>query len=180
MKDKGQILEIPASSPLYNDEVLNFLTKKEELIWYSTPKRYDLFDGILIGGHQGIENFKLGQRKKISSGGHQLPLYVISIDQNENRIFVGAGNNHPGLLVKALRIFKKNLQLEDTDTFFLNNNFEPVVVKVYFDEEYLLDNVKLYYHKEELFLEFPESINIYKYKKTSIYHNETFLATINI
>ena len=111
MKDKGQILEIPASSPLYNDEVLNFLTKKEELIWYSTPKRYDLFDGILIGGHQGIENFKLGQRKKISSGGHQLPLYVISIDQNENRIFVGAGNNHPGLLVKALRIFKKKFTI---------------------------------------------------------------------
>lgn len=180
MKDKGQIVEISASSPLYNDDALNFLTKKEELIWHSTPKTYDLFDGILIGGHQGIENFKLGQRKKISSGGHQLPLYVISIDQNENRIFVGAGNNHPGLLVKVLKINKENIHREDTNTDFLNNNFEPVTAKVYFDEEYSLDNVKLYNDKEELFLEFSEPTNIYNYKKLSIFQNENLIGTTNI
>lgn len=178
MKDKGQIVEILDSSPLYKSEVPYFLTKKEELTWFSTPMIYDLFDGILIGGHQGIENFKVGQRKKTSSGGHQLPLYVISIDQDENRIFVGAGKDHPGLFTKVIRIFKQEVQIKETDSFFSDNDFKPLTVKVYFDEDTFIDNANLYNDTAELFLEFPKPINITNFKKASIYKNNNLLAII--
>lgn len=180
MKDKGQIVEILDSSPLYKSEVPDFLTKKEELLWYSTPIAYDLFDGILIGGHQGIENFSVGQRKKTSSGGHQLPLYVISIDKNENRIFVGAGKDHPGLFTKVIRISKKDVQIKESDSFFSNNDFKPLSVKIYFDEDYFIDGANLYNDTSELFIEFPKPINITNYNKVSIYKDNNLLATIKI
>jgi len=97
MLDKGQIVEIPASSAIYKRTPPTFHSKNEELRWLASPYHYDLFDGILIGGHQGVENYHLGQRKHLNISGMPKPLYIIAIDKSEQRIFVGAGRNHPGL-----------------------------------------------------------------------------------
>lgn len=94
---KGQIVEIPASAAVYSRELPVFHSKRDELIWKSGKKQYSLFDGFLVGEHQGLENFRLGQRKGISVGGKKEPLYVIGMDEKENRLFVGAGEAHPGL-----------------------------------------------------------------------------------
>lgn len=45
--------------------------------------------GKIIGTHNGIINFTLGQRKGIRIGGKDQPLYVIRIDSQNNSIIVG-------------------------------------------------------------------------------------------
>jgi tRNA-specific 2-thiouridylase len=45
-------------------------------------------DGTVLGEHQGIQNFTVGQRKGLGMAVGE-PLYVISLDPAKNRVVVG-------------------------------------------------------------------------------------------
>lgn len=102
INEQGQLVEIPAVSPLYSQTIPADLPLKEKLYASAKPYAYSLFDGFLVGAHSGFRNFRLGQRKGISVGGKDQPLYVIGIDEQENRVFVGEGSEHPGLWTEVL------------------------------------------------------------------------------
>ena len=70
-------------------------------------KQGDIYDteGNLIGKHEGIINYTIGQRKGIGIA-YKEPLYVISINALENKIIVG---NREALSIK--KIYLKNLNL---------------------------------------------------------------------
>jgi tRNA-specific 2-thiouridylase len=61
------------------------LFKKSEI------KTGDIVDikGKLVGKHNGIINYTIGQRKGVSGGGSKTPVYVIKIDAKKNQIIVG-------------------------------------------------------------------------------------------
>ena len=61
-------------------------------------------DGKVIGVHDGIVNFTIGQRKGIKVS-DKIPLYVIKINSDKNEIIVGSKNN------LAKKISLKNLNL---------------------------------------------------------------------
>ena len=67
----------------------------------------DILDirGKVIGKHDGIINFTIGQRKGIGIA-HKEPLYVVSIDANKNQVIVG---NREALTIK--KIYLKNVNL---------------------------------------------------------------------
>ena len=73
--------------------------------------------GNIIGKHEGIINFTIGQRKGIRIA-HKEPLYVVDIDAKKNEIIVG---NRESLAVKKIYIkdlnFLENLKLYDNDLF---------------------------------------------------------------
>jgi tRNA-specific 2-thiouridylase len=46
-------------------------------------------DGNVIGTHEGIVYYTIGQRKRVSKGGTSKPLYVLKINPAENLIIVG-------------------------------------------------------------------------------------------
>ncbi|MBR4772077.1 MAG: tRNA 2-thiouridine(34) synthase MnmA, partial [Bacteroidales bacterium] len=46
----------------------------------------------------------IGQRHGLNIGGHKNPLFVIATDVESNIIYVGEGQDHPGLYRKGLRI----------------------------------------------------------------------------
>lgn len=48
-------------------------------------------DGNVLGGHDGIINFTIGQRRGIGVGGAGEPLYVIRIEPETRRVVVGPG-----------------------------------------------------------------------------------------
>ena len=60
--------------------------------------------GAIIGRHEGAQFYTIGQRRGLSIGGHKLPLFVISTDIAANRIYVGEGEHHKGLMRSCLRI----------------------------------------------------------------------------
>lgn len=110
MKQKGQIIEILSSSSVYRKDKILSLPNEADLLSESQKKQYSLFDGVLVGEHQGLEDFKLGQRKGINLGGKKKPMYVIGIDTQENRLFVGEGADHPGHFIKVLAIGKTEIE----------------------------------------------------------------------
>ncbi len=58
-------------------------------------------DGKVIGSHDGLMYYTIGQRKGLQLGGmkdyENLPWFVIGKDLDHNRLFVGQGINHPDL-----------------------------------------------------------------------------------
>ena len=50
-------------------------------------------DGQILGYHNGIANFTVGQRKGVGISGSSEPLYVIKIDNKENSITLGSKKN---------------------------------------------------------------------------------------
>ena len=57
-----------------------------------------------IGRHEGAQFYTIGQRKGLGIGGHASPVFVLATDIDRNIIYVGEGENHPGLLRSCLRI----------------------------------------------------------------------------
>ncbi len=59
-----------------------------------TNKQGDIYDlnGNILGRHNGIVNYTIGQRKGIGISGSQEPLYVIDINKKNNSIFLGPKN----------------------------------------------------------------------------------------
>ena len=77
------------------------------------PYRLTVRDGKKIGTHQGAHFYTIGQRKGLGIGGRKESLFVIGTDVAENVIYVGEGDNHPGLHRKALRIAKNEIHWVD-------------------------------------------------------------------
>lgn len=75
-----------------------------ELLELSTPIRYTPEDGKAIGKHIGVQYYTIGQRHGLGIGGHVNSIFIISTDINTNTIYVGEGENHPGLHRRGLLI----------------------------------------------------------------------------
>jgi len=77
-------------------------------------------EGNIIGKHDGIINFTIGQRKGIKIA-HKEPLYVVNIKAKENQIIVG---NREALAIK--KIYLKNMNLLDDLEKYNENLFIKV------------------------------------------------------
>jgi len=56
------------------------------------------------GKHRGAHYYTVGQRKGLNIGGSPLPLFVLGVNTQYNALYVGQGDDHPGLYRKALFI----------------------------------------------------------------------------
>ena len=70
----------------------------------AAPYRYTVRDGKKIGQHNGAHFYTIGQRKGLGIGGRKESLFVLATDVEQNVIYVGEGDDHPGLYRRALRI----------------------------------------------------------------------------
>jgi len=111
---KGDIIEIPEAYYQNLMEVpennLNENFKKN-----AEPFRYSKTDGTKIGEHNGAHYYTVGQRKGLNIGGKPFPLFVIATDIIENIIYVGQGQDHPGLFRKALFVQQSEIHFLRTD-----------------------------------------------------------------
>ncbi|HXJ97246.1 MAG TPA: tRNA 2-thiouridine(34) synthase MnmA [Gelidibacter sp.] len=99
---EGTIVEVSSDAGVYQQETPDFTNKKDELAYLARKTKYQSSDGKIVGKHQGAHYFTKGQRKGLAVGGTVKPLFVIETDVDENVIYTGQGNDHPGLLKKAL------------------------------------------------------------------------------
>lgn len=96
---QGNVHEILPHSPRFVRNVA-----ADDYKTHSTPYRLTVRDGKKIGTHDGAHFFTIGQRKGLGIGGRKESLFVIGTDVEQNVVYVGEGDNHPGLYRKALRI----------------------------------------------------------------------------
>ena len=64
--------------------------------------------GRKIGEHRGAHYYTRGQRRGLNIGGNVLPLFVIQTSITDNVIYVGQGEDHPGLSYRGLKINKSD------------------------------------------------------------------------
>ncbi|HEX2935698.1 MAG TPA: tRNA 2-thiouridine(34) synthase MnmA [Bacteroidales bacterium] len=105
---EGAIVEIPDDLALYKTNEATQVDH-EALKLLSTPYLYKAVDGVVVGKHNGAQFFTIGQRKGLNVGGKAKPLFVIATDTESNIIYVGQGDDHPGLNRKALFIKKDDI-----------------------------------------------------------------------
>ncbi len=154
----GQIVEIPSFSAIYTSEKPIFSSRKEELLDEISSRNYGLFDGFLVGEHDGLEHFQLGQRKGINVGGKNAPLYVIGINEEHNQLFVGEGENHPGLWTSII-YFTDSHVLRDLNS--LKEQWE-IGIEVMINSAVLKEKVHaiLYVFEERIIIEFGSPVSI--------------------
>ena len=95
---KGNIHEILPTRPKYTQR------HGDDLATLAEPWHYTVRDGKKIGEHNGAHFYTIGQRKGLGIGGRKESLFIIATDVRENVIYVGEGDNHPGLYRRALKI----------------------------------------------------------------------------
>lgn len=77
---------------------------QEELEALAKGWHYTVRDGKKIGTHNGAHFYTIGQRKGLGIGGRKESLFILATDVQENVIYVGEGDSHPGLWRPALKI----------------------------------------------------------------------------
>jgi tRNA-uridine 2-sulfurtransferase len=96
----GKVVEIDRNNSMYHKE--NISNKFENF-------KYSRSMGKIIGDHNGAHYYTIGQRKGLNIGGFPLPLFIIGTDVKENIIYVGQGEDHPGLYRNGLTVNKENI-----------------------------------------------------------------------
>jgi tRNA-uridine 2-sulfurtransferase len=104
---KGDIIEIPKDAHVYSQTIPNPTISE-----LSKEVKYQPSDGKKVGTHQGAHFFTIGQRKGLNVGGTPEALFVIAIDVDKNVVYVGQGQEHPGL-------FRKSLFVPSTDVHWI-------------------------------------------------------------
>jgi len=95
----GNVVEIPATSPAFVNRFDSADLKNSTAPYSLSPTL-----GTLVGEHKGAHYYTIGQRRGLNIGGHEKPLFVIGTDTAENVIYMGMGEDHPGLYRKGLFI----------------------------------------------------------------------------
>ena len=126
--------------------------QKNDLIERATPYKYTIDAGKIIGQHQGAHFFTIGQRKGLRTGGHIQPLFVIDIDVQENVIYVGEGQDHPGLFRSALFIEKEDIHWIRPQYALQPGGLYSFDVRIRYRQP--LQKATLYYVPQGLFIDF--------------------------
>ena len=149
---KGIVVLIEKTHKLYSNKV-----NSNNIENLSNTYSYCVEQGSIIGQHNGAHFYTIGQRKGLSIGGMEKPLYVICNDVENNILYVGEGSEHPGLFRSVLKVSLKNFH-------YISNNKEIINkknLKARIRYRQALQNVtimkkeKFYYFK---FLEAQKSI----------------------
>lgn len=106
---QGSVVEIMSDSNIYNERRIQLKATTDPAEEDAEPIRYHFGDGKEVGLHQGAHFYTIGQRKGLGVGGKTEPLFVISTDVETNIVYVGMGENHPGLYRKSLKIANREL-----------------------------------------------------------------------
>ena len=103
---KGDVFLMPPDSELFIrnwEQSENNLTE-ETLFELSRMYPYHPRYAKKIGEHNGAHFYTVGQRKGLNIGGFLEPLFVIGTNVEYNQVFMGMGQEHPGLYRKVLKI----------------------------------------------------------------------------
>jgi tRNA-specific 2-thiouridylase len=108
----GNIIEIPS---VFMEKKKQVEVSEENYRKLCFPFPYKPWNGKVIGEHQGAHFYTIGQRKGLNIGGHKEPLFVLGTDVQRNIIYVGEGQNHPGLFRKGLFVAPAEIHWIRTD-----------------------------------------------------------------
>ncbi|MGE0587605.1 MAG: tRNA 2-thiouridine(34) synthase MnmA [Cyclobacteriaceae bacterium] len=96
---KGKVIEVPGDSTIFKNG-----WSPDDLKNITQPYNLSAEVGTEVGEHNGAHYYTIGQRKGLNMGGFPKPMFVIGTDTENNLIYMGQGEDHPGLYRKGLFI----------------------------------------------------------------------------
>ncbi len=151
-KKTGDVVEIPAHFKAYHRSIPP--TLEERLRKQARPYTYRAADGRVVGQHQGAHFYTRGQRKGLGIGGFREPLFVLATDVEANLLFVGAGNQHPGLYRQTIKINNDEIHWVRPDKQLETGERAEYRVRIRYRQP--LQQAVLYQLEEGLYLDFEQ------------------------
>jgi tRNA-specific 2-thiouridylase len=100
---QGSIIEISENLEIF--EKYNSITPSiENVEELAEPFIFKIDQGKEVQQHQGAHYYTIGQRKGLHIGGRPEPSFIIGIDTEENVVYSGQKETHPGLNKFALQL----------------------------------------------------------------------------
>ena len=118
------------------------------------PYSYTVRDGKKIGTHNGAHFYTIGQRKGLGIGGRKESLFIIGTDVESNTIYVGEGDNHPGLYRKALRIESNEIHWVNPDEQLAVGQSQRFLVRIRYRQP--LQWATMYMQQDGAYIVFDE------------------------
>ena len=126
---RGKIIKVAPDEKIFKKVLKN--VKDENYLKKSVQKhKYSESSGEMIGYHDGAHFFTIGQRKGLQVGGFKKPLFVIEKDVKKNIIYVGEGENHPGLYRQGLLIRNNDINWVRPDLEISLNSSEKILARI--------------------------------------------------
>lgn len=143
----GNIIEIDTNATCfqYPDQEIETLCAP-----YALKPEY----GRIIGQHQGVQFYTIGQRKGLGVGGQEVPLFIIDKDAKNNLIYVGKGDKHNGLRRKGLKIQTNDIHWIREDRRLGSGESQEYSVRIRYRQE--LSKAKLIMKESGLYIIFEE------------------------
>ncbi|OQD42621.1 tRNA 2-thiouridine(34) synthase MnmA [Croceivirga radicis] len=173
---KGVIVEVPQEAAHYKNNVPEFTSKQEELMFKAKKPHYSVTDGKIVGEHNGAHYFTIGQRKGLDVGGTKEPLFVVDTDVVENVIYTGQGKNHPGLYRNTLFVNETEMHWVREDLKLAIDETMTVSARIRYRQP--LQEATLYRVTGGLFVDFkvPQSA-ITEGQFVAWYHGEELIGS---
>ena len=148
---RGKIIKVAPDEKIFKKVLKN--VKDENYLKKSVQKhKYSESSGEMIGYHDGAHFFTIGQRKGLQVGGFKKPLFVIEKDVKKNIIYVGEGENHPGLYRQGLLIKSNDINWLRPDLKISLNSSEKILARIRYRQT--LKPARIFSRKEGLYLIF--------------------------
>ena len=148
-KRKGNIHEILPSWRGYERVV-----SEDNLAALAKPFNYTVRDGKKIGEHNGAHFYTIGQRKGLGVGGRPEPLFIIATDVEQNVIYMGQGEDHPGLYRRALHIAENEIHWVRPDLAMSEGERRHYQVRIRYRQP--LQGAELIRTRDGLYIRFDE------------------------
>lgn len=118
------------------------------------PIVYSRTDGRVVGRHDGVQFYTIGQRHGLGIGGHREPLFVIAKDPAENILYLGEGATHPGLFRPALFIKESDIHWIRPDLEMTPGQERDAMVRIRYRQP--LQKGRLIRRKEGMYILFEQ------------------------
>lgn len=148
----GSIIEISSDDPTYQSPIIQVNNKEKHFIDIFFKKKYHFCREI--GHHYGAQFFTKGQRKGLRIGGYSKGLFVLDTDIENNIVYVGMGENHPGHYKNALFIKEEDIHWIREDLTLHQGNKLNVKCRIRYRQD--LQHAQLQRVKKGLYISFDK------------------------
>lgn len=153
---KGSVIEISSSSTFYNKKIPPFSLEldDDQLDIVTNERQYHLNSGKKKGEHNGAHFFTIGQRKGLGIGGTKEPLFVLQTNTEDNIIYVGEGEDHPGLLRPGLAVLNHEVHWLQPKAVLKNGEHKEYSIRIRYRQP--LEKGTLVQRNEKLYIVFNQ------------------------
>lgn len=147
---KGKVIEVPEDASIFKNGF-----SEEDYTSFTRP--YDLSPevGNVVGEHNGAHYYTIGQRKGLNMGGFPKPMFVIGTDIELNVIYMGQGEDHPGLYRRGLFIPQEDEHWVRPDLTLKEGESQKYKVRIRYRQP--LEDAELIKAKEGIYIVFDHA-----------------------